>query len=133
MSGKIGGWSWPGIAKGGAAGRVGSIALVKDGFYIQGQAITGALCVGTFGCQFDNTLGGDDMPVTIVPGSTFKWERFQNSTGLDVLAQVDVGKDCYVAGEMQVAKTNGGGTRVKCGRVWAVDERGVLVGINPYL
>lgn len=132
MSGKIGGWSWPGLAKDGAVGKVGDIALLKDGYYVQGQALTGALCVGTLGCDFDNTGGGNGLPITIVPGSTFKWERFQNSSGLDEIMQADVGKDCYVAGAAKVAKTNGGATRSVCGRVWQIDARGVLVGINPY-
>lgn len=128
--------TWPLKAAANAKGKPFQIALLKDGFVIEGQAVTNALCVGTFACEFDNTGGSNGLEIEVNQGRNGRWEEFENSTAGDEITQADVGKDCYVAGLAKVAKTDGGGTRSKCGRIWGLVQRGastvVLVGINPY-
>ena len=58
----------------------------------------------------------------------FSWG---NSTAGDAIAQADVGNDCYAVDDATVAKTDGGGTRSKCGKIMAVDAGGVWVYQSP--
>ena len=58
----------------------------------------------------------------------FSWS---NSTAADAITQADVGNDCYAVDDATVAKTDGGGTRSKCGKIMAVDASGVWVYQSP--
>lgn len=115
------------LAKANAKGKIGEIALLKDGYVYEGQAMTGAKCVGTFASRFDNTGGDDGLEVDINLGHQFTEFTFANSTAGDAIAQADVGNDCYVAGTSRVAKTNGSSTRSVCGKIWRINTNGSVV------
>lgn len=53
--------------------------------------------------------------------------RWNNSSAGDLIAQADVGNDCYAVDDQTVAKTNGTATRTACGKIVAVDSSGVWV------
>ena len=48
----------------------------------------------------------------------------------DLIAQADVGADCYIVDDQTVAKTNGTNTRSVAGKIIAVDADGVWVKIG---
>lgn len=115
------------LAKADAKGKIGQIALLKNGYVYEGQAMTGAKCVGTFASRFDNTGGDDGLEVDINLGHEFTEFTFSNSTAGDAIAQADVGNSCYVAGVSTVAKTDGSGTRSVCGKIWRIKANGSVV------
>lgn len=53
--------------------------------------------------------------------------RFNNSSAGDAITIADVGADCYIVDDEQVAKTNGGSTRSRAGKIVDVDSSGVFV------
>jgi hypothetical protein len=56
---------------------------------------------------------------------------FQNSTAGDLIAQADVGTDCYIVDDQTVAKTSGTNTRSVAGKVQEVDAAlGVRVKVG---
>ena len=62
-----------------------------------------------------------------VKRGTFK---YGNSSAGDLIAQADVGADCYIVDDQTVAKTNGSSTRSVAGKIIAVDADGVWVKIG---
>lgn len=115
------------LAKADAKGKIGEIALLKAGYVYEGQAMTGAKCIGTFACPFDNTGGTNGLEVEINLGHEFTEFTFANSTSGDAITQADVGNDCYVAGVATVAKTDGSATRSVCGKIWRLKSNGSVV------
>jgi hypothetical protein len=130
----IGQGTWPLKAAANAIGKLGWLAMLKNGYVIQGQETTGARAIGTFACEFDNTGGSNGKPITVNPGSKDRWEQFQNSTSGDAITQADVGNWCYATSDpFRVAKTDGSSTRSKAGLIMGFDGNGcVLVCINPF-
>ena len=63
--------------------------------------------------------------VAVLPG-TFKFANL----AADAIAQADVGTDCYIVDDQTVAKTNGGNTRSRAGKVIDIDADGVWVSIG---
>lgn len=57
---------------------------------------------------------------------------FVNSGSTDAIAITDIGKDCFAADDQTVALTDGGGLRVRAGRIVDVHTtHGVLVDFRP--
>lgn len=54
---------------------------------------------------------------------------FRNSAAADLIVAADVGNNCFIVDDEQVAKTNGTSTRSVAGVVRAVDASGVWVEI----
>jgi hypothetical protein len=56
---------------------------------------------------------------------------FANSAAGDLIAALDIGNDCYIVDDQTVARTTGGATRSRAGRIMGVDTGGVWVAIGP--
>lgn len=103
----------------------GGIAVLNAGYAAPGTAALNLIAVG----RFEETavaVAAGDVSVRVKRG-TFK---FANSSAGDLIAQADVGADCYIVDDQTVAKTNGTNTRSRAGKIEAVDADGVWVQIG---
>ena len=103
----------------------GGIAVLDAGYAAPGRAATTLIAVGRFEETAAAVVAGD--ATARVKRGTFK---FANSTAGDLIAQADVGADCYIVDDQTVAKTNGTSTRSRAGKIEAVDADGVWVQIG---
>lgn len=103
----------------------GSLVVVDAGYAAPGRTATGLVAAGRAEHSATAVSAGDAV-VEVRPG-TFK---FANSAAGDLIAQADVGADCYIVDDQTVAKTNGTNTRSRAGIVVAVDADGVWVQIG---
>ncbi len=113
----------------GAAKKIyqGSLVVLDAGYAEPGNAATGLIAVGRAEETVDNSAGSaGDLTVPVRRG-TFK---FANSASGDLIAQADVGADCYIVDDQTVAKTNGTSTRSRAGKIVAVDSDGVWVQVG---
>ena len=102
----------------------GGIAVLNAGYAAPGTTALNLVTIGRFEETVDNTAGSNgDVSVRVKRG-TFK---FGNSSAGDLIAQADVGADCYIVDDQTVAKTNGTNTRSVAGKVFDVDADGVWV------
>ncbi len=76
----------------------------------------------------DNTAGIAGAKSVDVAIGIFLWA---NSAAGDLIATTEVGTDCYIVDDQTVAKTNGGATRSRAGKVIFVDATGVYVQMGP--
>ncbi len=115
--------------KAGAVCIQGGIAVLSAGYAMAAAAGVGLVALGRIEETADNTGGIDGaIRVEVRPG----YYQLFNSTAADLIAQADAGKDCYLVDDQTVAKTDGGGTRSRAGKVMGVDADGVwvLIGIG---
>lgn len=103
----------------------GSIVVVDAGYAAPGRTATGLVAAGR----------AESGAVAVAAGSaTVEVRRgifkFGNSAAGDLIAQADVGADCYIVDDQTVAKTNGTNTRSRAGIVTAVEPDGVWVQIG---
>ena len=56
--------------------------------------------------------------------------RFDNSAAADLIAIAEIGDDAFIVDDQTVAKTNGGNTRSRAGRIVDVDAQGVWVAVG---
>lgn len=99
------------------------VALNAAGFLVPGSAST--------------TLKADGRATQTVRGTAVNGEvtcdvergvfRYANSAAGDAITRADIGTDCFIVDDDQVAKTNGGATRSIAGRIEDVDAQGVWV------
>jgi hypothetical protein len=99
------------------------VALNASGFLVPGTAAT--------------TLKADGKAAETVRGTAVNGEvtcqvergvfRFANSAAGDAITRADIGNDCFIVDDDQVARTNGSGTRSIAGRIEDVDAQGVWV------
>lgn len=105
----------------------GGLAVLSAGYAAPGSTATTLVAIGRFEETVDNTGGANgDLNVQVRRG-IFK---FANSAAGDLIAQADVGADCYIVDDQTVAKTNGSSTRSRAGKVVAVDADGVWVQVG---
>jgi hypothetical protein len=115
----------------------GTLAVIDAGYLAPGRTATGLIAVGFFepggmGASLDGydnrtaTTGGAAGAINgrAVPGC----RKLQNS-GTDPVAQADVGNDCFIVDDSTIAKTDGGGTRSRGGKIVQVDTDGVFVEV----
>lgn len=103
----------------------GIVMISATGFATPGAVATTLRPGGRAEETVDNTGGAaGDKTVTIRRGQFM----FKNS-GVDPVAQADVGTDCFVVDDETVAKTNGTNTRSRLGKVINVEAGGVWVEI----
>jgi len=105
----------------------GGIAVLNGGYAAPGTAATGLIAIGRFDETVDNSAGSNGDASVRVKRGTFK---FGNSAAGDLIAQADVGADCYIVDDQTVAKTSGTNTRSVAGKIIAVDADGVWVKIG---
>lgn len=105
----------------------GGLAVLNAGYAAPGTAATGLVAVGRFEADADNSAGAAGaIKARVMPG-IFK---FANSAAGDLIAQANVGADCYIVDDQTVALTNGTNTRSRAGIIVAVDSDGVWVQIG---
>lgn len=106
---------------------LGGIAVLNGGYAAPGSVATGLIAVGRFEEDADNSSGGDGAIEVKAKRGIFK---FGNSSAGDLIAQADVGADCYIVDDQTVAKTDGTSTRSRAGKIVAVDADGVWVQLG---
>lgn len=104
----------------------GGIAVLNAGYAAPGTTALNLIAIGRIEETVDNTAGSNGAVSVQVKRGTFK---FGNSGG-DLIAQADVGADCYIVDDQTVAKTNGSSIRSVAGKIIAVDADGVWVKIG---
>lgn len=103
----------------------GGLAVLDGGYAAPGSTGLGLIAVGRFEQDATAVAAGDAM-VTVKPGVF----NFNNSLAADLIAQANVGSDCYIVDDETVALTDGAGTRSRAGKIMAVDNAGVWVRIG---
>lgn len=100
------------------------VALNATGFLVPASTATTLTCVGRAEAYVDNSDGADgDLKVDVGAGVYL----FANSAAADLIANTDIGADCYAVDDQTVAKTDGTGTRSVAGKIFDVDADGVWV------
>lgn len=100
------------------------VAITAAGLAVPGATSATLKCVGSALSPADNTLGAAGAIRVKVDKRP---ARFANSAAADAIGLADVGSDCYMVDDQTVAKTNGGNTRSRAGKVFDVDADGVWV------
>lgn len=103
----------------------GSLVVLDAGHAAPGRTATGLVAAGRAEHSATAVAAGDAQ--VEVRRGIFK---FGNSTSTDLIAQADVGADCYVVDDQTVAKTSATNTRSRAGIVVAVETDGVWVQIG---
>lgn len=95
-----------------------------NGYAVPGAATAGLAYLGRAEEHVNNRDGATgDVHVMVRRLKAFRWA---NDSG-DAVTQASVGRDCYVADNQTVSKSDGGGTRPRAGVVLTVSTDGVLV------
>jgi hypothetical protein len=94
---------------------------------VPGSAATTLIAVGRAKKTYDNSAGADSAFRGTAESGIF---RFDNSAAGDLIAQAQVGDNCYVVNDHTVAKTDGGSTRSVAGKIIDVDTAGVWVQVK---
>lgn len=105
----------------------GGIAVLNAGYAAPGTTATDLIAIGRFEQDADNSAGAAGAIKARVKRGVFK---FKNSASGDLIAQADVGADCYIVDDQTVAKTNGTSSRSRAGIIVAVDSDGVWVQLG---
>ncbi|MDR2450947.1 MAG: hypothetical protein LBE85_04070 [Candidatus Accumulibacter sp.] len=112
-------------------GHQGGIAVLSGGYAAPATVATGLIAIGRFEQDANNTGGANGAFLARVRRGIFK---YANSTSTDLIAQADVGADCYLVDDQTVGKTaaivSSNPTRSRAGKVVAVDADGVWVQIG---
>lgn len=99
------------------------VALDASGNATPGAVATTLKSAGRAPAQVDNSTGlAGDQKTTIEKG-VFKYGNYAT----DAITRADIGNDCYIVDDEQVARTSGGATRSVAGKVFDVDTDGVWV------
>lgn len=101
------------------------VMLNASGHATPGAAATGQTAVGVARERKSNGAVAGAESIRVWPGIY----PFRNLAA-DPVTQADVGKDCFIADDETVAKTNGGNTRSVAGKVVAIDAQGVWVSLG---
>jgi hypothetical protein len=108
----------------------GGIAVLDAGYAAPGRTAASLIAAGVFEQIADNTSGGTGAINAQVRSGVFK---FLNSTSGDLIAQANVGADCYIVDDQTVALTSNSSARSRAGKVIQVDSDGgvwVQLGIG---
>lgn len=103
----------------------GALVALSAGYAAPGATATGLIAVGRAE-ESATAVSAGDAKVRVRRG-VFK---YANSASGDLIAQADVGADCYIVDDATVAKTNGTNTRSRAGQIVAVDADGVWVQVG---
>lgn len=101
------------------------VALNAAGFLVPGTVSTTLKADGVAQDTVVGTAVNGEAVVDVERGVF----RFSNSAAGDQITRADIGNDCFIVDDDQVARTNGGSTRSIAGRVEDVDAVGVWVRI----
>lgn len=103
------------------------IARDANGRAVNGAASTTILGVGRCARLVDNSAGANDALDVQIDKGIF---LFKNSSAGDLIADADIGNNCFIVDDETVAKTNGTNTRSVAGKVFDVDADGVWVDLR---
>ncbi|BCB26469.1 hypothetical protein SKTS_13550 [Sulfurimicrobium lacus] len=103
----------------------GGLTVLNGGYAAPGTTAVGLIAVGRAE-ETATAVSAGDASVRVKRG-TFK---FANSVAADLIAQADVGADCYIVDDQTVAKTSSANTRSVAGKIVAVDSDGVWVSVG---
>lgn len=99
------------------------VALDASGNIVPGAVATTLKSAGRSPMQVDNSTGvAGDQKGTIEKG-VFKYGNY----AVDPITRADIGNDCYIVDDEQVARTSGGSTRSVAGKIFDIDTDGVWV------
>lgn len=105
----------------------GALVCMLAGVAVKGAIGLGLIADGIARETVDNTGGAAGaLRIEVQPGHYY----FANSAAGDLIALADVGTDCFIVDDQTVAKTNGGATRSRAGKIIDVDASGVLVAVG---
>jgi predicted RecA/RadA family phage recombinase len=104
------------------------VALNATGFATKGAVATTLKPFGRAESTVDNSAGAAGALNIQVRTGIFEWV---NSAAGDLIGIADVGADCFIVDDQTVAKTNGGATRSRAGKVVGFNGAGVLVQMGP--
>lgn len=94
------------------------------GFAVPGSAVATQVYLGRADEMIDNRTGTDGAQMVLVRrGKAYQWAN----DSADAVTQAEMGRDCFVADNQTVSKTDGGGTRPRAGIVLGVGTDGVWV------
>jgi hypothetical protein len=122
--------------KAGAKIFAGSLVALNAGFAAPMAVATGRIAVGKAigpapgtggslaGSTVDNTSGNDGDQTVLVEEGVHRWG---NSASGDLIAQANVGAQCFGVDDQTVALTNGSSSRSVAGLIIKVDTAGVWV------
>ncbi len=103
----------------------GSLVVLDAGYAAPGRTATALVAIGRAE-ESATAVAAGDANVRVRSG-IFK---FANSAAGDLIAQADVGTDCYIVDDQTVAKTAATATRSRAGLIVAVESSGVWVQIG---
>lgn len=107
----------------------GAIVCMAAGLAVKGVTGLGLIVDGLAREPVDNTGGAAGaVRIEVEPG----YKYLANSAAGDLITLSEVGTDCFIVDDQTVAKTNGGGTRSRAGKVIDVDANGVCVALGFY-
>ncbi len=101
----------------------GGLAVLSGGYAAPATTALSLVAIGRFEDTADNSTGSSGAIKARVGRGTF---LFKNSA-TDLIAQADVGSDCWLVDDQTVAKSNGTSTRSRAGKIVAVEPAGVWV------
>lgn len=99
----------------------GGIVVLNAGYAAPATEATGLIAIGVADLEADNTGGSAGAISARVRSGVFK---FGNSASTDLIAQAQVGSDCYLVDDQTVAKTSNSSARSRAGKVVAIDADG---------
>lgn len=103
----------------------GALVVLAAGLAAGGSTAAGLIAVGRAELTVAAVADGDaQVPVR---RGIFK---YANSAAGDLITQADVGADCWIVDDQTVAKTHGGNTRSRAGKVVGVAADGVWIQIG---
>lgn len=103
------------------------VCLNAAGFLVPGSTALNLKADGMARESVDNTGGANGAVKCRVEPGVY---RYANSTGADAITRADIGNDCFIVDDEQVARTNGTNTRSIAGRIRDVDAQGVWVRLG---
>lgn len=103
----------------------GALAVLNAGYAKPGSTATGLVAIGRAE-ETVTAVSAGDASIRVKSGVF----QFANSASTDLIAQADVGADCYIVDDATVAKTNGSASRSRAGKIVAVDAQGVWVQVG---
>lgn len=103
--------------------------IVKNatGFATKGTTALNLIALGRCEKAVDNTGGANGAKKIMVRRGVFP---FTNSGGGDAIANTEIGADCFIVDDDVVAKTDGGGTRSRAGKIEFVRDGKVFVRVG---
>lgn len=106
----------------------GLTAISATGSATKGAVATTLKAFGRAEETVDNSAGAAGDKTIKVKTGIFRWA---NSAAGDAITTAEIGTDCFIVDDQTVAKTNGGATRSRAGKVVFVDADGVYVQSGP--